>query len=285
MVETSETGQAKTIANEDNIEPFKVPENINVDVTTDIAQMLYTDMDIRKIKGIVKVEDESLKMNKLNMNTLGGNMKISGLYDSKDTEEPRFELTYNVDRLNFRQTFEQLNTFQILMPMAKFLDGDFSTDMSFNGLLGKDMIPNLNTLNAKGFIQTFNAILNNFEPLTKVGETLNISWLKNVKIDDSKNFFSVKEGKLVLEEGKHKIRNIEMLVGGSHGFDNDMDYSIKAKIPKDLLGNNIATQAANKGLNFLNKEASKIGVNIANGDNVNVLILSLIHISEPTRPY
>ena len=272
MVETSETGQAKTIANEDNIEPFKVPENINVDVTTDIAQMLYTDMDIRKIKGIVKVEDESLKMNKLNMNTLGGNMKISGLYDSKDTEEPKFELTYNVDRLNFRQTFEKLNTFQILMPMAKFLDGDFSTDMSFNGLLGKDMIPNLNTLNAEGFIQTFNAILNNFEPLTKVGETLNISWLKNVKIDDSKNFFSVKEGKLVLEEGKHKIRNIEMLVGGSHGFDNDMDYSIKAKIPKDLLGNNIATQAANKGLNFLNKEASKIGVNIANGDNVNVLI-------------
>jgi len=272
MTEGTGEAQAKTIASEDDLEPFKVPENIDIDLTADIRKLHYTDLDVTKVKGLIEIQDEAMKMDKVNMKTLGGNMNISGLYDSKDTEEPKFELTYSVDKLNFKETFEKLNTFKILMPMAEFLDGDFSTDMSFNGLLGKDMIPNLNTLNAEGFIQTFNAILNNFEPLSKVGEKLNIDWLRKFTIDDSKNWFSVKDGKVVLEETKHKFRNIEMLVGGSHGFSNDMDYTMKARIPKELLGDNTVTQVANKGLDFLNKEASKLGVNIANGDFVNVLI-------------
>ena len=272
MTDTPEGAKAKPMANEDDIEPFLVPENIDIDLTADIGKLLYTDIDARKVKGLIEIKDEAMKMNKVNMKTLGGNMNISGLYDSKDTEEPKFELTYSVDRLNFRETFEKFNTFQLLMPMAKFLDGDFSTDMSFNGLLGKDMLPNLNTINAEGFIQTFNAILNNFEPLTKVGEKLNLTWLKKINIDDSKNWFSVKDGKVVLEDTKHKIRNVEMLVGGSHGFDNDMAYTLKAKIPKELMGSNAVTQAANNGLNFLSKEASKLGVDIANGDFVNVLV-------------
>lgn len=272
MVETTDEGKAKAMANEDEIEPFKVPENIDIDLTADIGKLLYTDIDARKVRGLIEIKDEAMRMNKVNMKTLGGNMNISGTYDSKDTDEPKFELVYSVDRLNFRETFEKFNTFQVLMPMAKFLDGDFSTDMNFNGLLGKDMLPNLNTLNADGFIQTFNAILNNFDPLTNVGEKLNLKWLKKINIDDSKNWFSIKDGKVVLEDTKHKIKNIEMLVGGTHGFDSDMAYTLKAKIPKELMGDNAVTQAANKGLDFLNKEASKIGVNIANGDFVNVLI-------------
>ncbi len=264
--------EAKVMSNEDNLEPFLVPENIEVDITADIAKMLYTDLDITNVKGKIVVKDEALTMDKVNMKTLGGNMNISGLYNTKDTESPEFKLNYGVDKLNFKQTFEKFNTFKALMPMAKFMNGDFSTDLSFNGLLGKDMYPDLTSLTAEGFIQTFNAVLNEFEPLEKIGETLNINWLKTIKLDDSKNWFTVKDGEVILDESKHQIRNITMLVGGSHGLDSDMDYNIKAKIPKELLGNNAATQVANKGLDFLNKEASKIGLNIDNGDFVNVLI-------------
>lgn len=272
MVDTPTEGQAKSMANEDDIEPFMVPENIEIDITTDIAKMLYTDLDITNVKGLIEVKDQAMKMDKVNMKTLGGNMNISGLYDTKDTETPQFELKYGVDRLNFKKTFEKFNTFKALMPMAQFINGDFSTDLSFNGILGKDMSPDLNTLTADGFIQTFNAVLNNFEPIEKLGETLNINWLKKINLDDSKNWFIVKDGKVVLEDTKHQIKEISMLVGGTHGFDSEMDYTMRAKIPKQLMGNNVVTQAANKGLDFLNKEASKIGLNLANGDFVNVLV-------------
>ena len=281
MMEDSGEGQAKPMANEEELEPFLVPENINLNLTADIAKLQYTNMDITKIRGLVKIEDEKMVMDKVNMSTLGGKMNMTGTYDTQDAQKPQFDFKYAIDRLNFKQTFEKLNTFKVLMPMAKFIDGDFSTDLSFNGLLGKDMMPNLNTLTADGFIQTFNAILNNFEPLEKVGEKLNIDWLKKINLDDSKNWFSVKDGQVVLEETKHKIKNITMLVGGSHGLENDMDYTIKAKIPKELLGNNAAANAANKGLGFLSKEASKLGVDITNGDFINVLINLTGSMSNP----
>jgi len=264
--------ESKSMANEEEIEPFLVPENIEIDITADIAKMLYTDLDITNVKGKIEVKDEALSMDKVNMKTLGGNMNISGLYNTKDTDTPKFELKYGVDKLNFKQTFQKFNTFKALAPMAQFMNGDFSTDLSFNGLLGKDMYPDLNTLSADGFIQTFNAVLNNFEPLEKVGKVLNIDWLRTIKLDDSKNWFTVEDGLVTLKESKHKIRDIDMLIGGTSGLNTDMDYTIKAKIPKKYLGNNAVTQAANTGLNFLNKEAAKLGVNIANGDFVNVLI-------------
>jgi len=272
MLENPGDVQAKQMANEEDLDPFLVPENIDINLTADIAKLQYTDMDISKVRGMVKIKDQQLKMDKVNMRTLGGSMNLTGTYDTKNPEEPKFDMKYGVDRLNFKKAFEKFNTFKALMPMAKFLEGDFSTDLSFNGLLGKDMMPNLSTLTADGFIQTFNAILNNFEPLEKVGEKLNIKWFKKVRIDDSKNWFSVKDGKVILEESKHKIKDITMFVGGSHGLENDMDYNIKAVIPKELLGKNAATQAASQGLSFLSKEASKIGVNIDNGDFINVLI-------------
>ena len=273
--------EAKSMANEENLEPFLVPENVEIGITADIAKMLYTDLDITNVKGKIEVKDEAMSMDRVNMKTLGGNMNISGLYNTKDTETPKFKLKYGVDKLNFKQTFEKFNTFKALMPMAKFMNGDFSTDLSFNGLLGKDMYPDLNSLTADGFIQTFNAVLNEFEPLEKIGEKLNIKWLKTIKLDDSKNWFTVKDGKVILDESKHQIRNISMLVAGSHGLESDMDYTIKAKIPKELLGDNTATQIANKGLDFLNKEASKLGLDIANGEFVNVLINITGTMSKP----
>ncbi len=272
MAESTGEAEAKNMANDDNLDPFLVPKNMDINVSADIAKLLYTDMDITKVRGKVLIKDQAMLMDKVNMKTLGGNMNVNGSYNTKDPDQPKFELKYGVDRLNFKQTFEKFNTFKILMPMAKFLDGDFSTDMSFNGLLGKDMVPDITTLTADGFIQTFNAVLNNFEPIEKVGEKLNLKWLKRINLDDSKNWFSVKDGQVILEETKHKIKDITMVVGGTHGFDSDMNYTMKAKIPKKLLGNNAATQVANKGLDFLNKEASKIGVNLANGDFVNVLV-------------
>ena len=56
-----------------------------------------------------------------------------------------------------------------------------------------------------------------------------------------------------------------MQIGGSHGLNSEMEYQIMTKVPRKSLGS-----AANTGLDLLTKEASKLGVSIAQGEFINV---------------
>ena len=60
-----------------------------------------------------------------------------------------------------------------------------------NGILGKDMIPDLSTLNLDGFFHTLEGVIDGFKPLQELSSKLNIEdKVKRLKIRDSKNIDS-----------------------------------------------------------------------------------------------
>ncbi len=281
FMEEDNGSNAKKISGEENLDPFLVPENVDIDVTADLGKVIYTDMELTNVKGKLEIADQQIQMKGVKGNTLGGSMKIDGGYNTQDEEKPTFDVKYNLSKMDFSKAFEKFNTFKFIMPIGKYIDGKFSTDMSFNGILGKDMMPDINTLTADGFMQTFDAVVKNFKPLEEIGKKLNISYFKNLSLENSKNWFTVADGKVVMKESKQSVKNIDMLISGSHGFDQAMDYKIKAKIPRNLLGKGTAGNIANKGLDFLNKEASKLGVKITDGEFINVLVNLTGSITKP----
>jgi hypothetical protein len=121
-------------------------------------------------------------------------------------------------------------------------------------------------------LQTLSGTISGFKPLEEIGNKLNVEAFKKVSIKDSKNWFSVKDGTLELQEFDFSYQGIDMKVAGSHKLAGDMEYRILAKIPRDKIGKNPLGAAANSGLDFLSKEASRVGLNIAAGEFVNVLI-------------
>ncbi len=62
-----------------------------------------------------------------------------------------------------------------------------------------------------------------------------------------------------------------MKIGGTHSIANDMNYDVFTKVPRKLLEQSGLGSAANSGLKLLSSEASKVGVNIAQGEFINVL--------------
>ena len=68
--------------------------------------------------------------------------------------------------------------------------------------------------------------------------------------------------KILIKEFPLKYQGIDMMIGGSHGITQDIDYDINAKIPMKLINQNAVGAAAKKGLGMLNDQASKLGLNI-----------------------
>lgn len=276
------TGSTTAPATTESLDPIEVPANIAMTIQADIDRLIYTNMVLEDLKGKLVVENQSVVLEDATTRTLGGTMNIAGGYDTKNVENPAFNFKFDLKKMDFQKSFATFNTFQKLAPIGKFIEGLFNTTLIMEGRLGKDMMPDLSSLSAQGFLQTINGVIKGFKPLQAIGNSLNVKELKdNLKLTDSKNWFEVKNGAVELKEFDYKVQGIDMKIGGTHSLTQDMDYKVKAKVPRKLLEQNAVGAAASSGLNALQKEASKYGVNLKQSEFVNVLINLTGSITDP----
>lgn len=250
-----------------------VPPNIDMTVDANIGKVVYTNMALEDINGRLAIADQAIVLDNVTAHGLGGAMAMSGSYDTKDVDNPTFRFKYDLQKLDFRQAFNTFNTFEQFAPIGKFINGAFSSTLIMDGVLGSDLMPKLESINAEGFLETLNGMITGFTPLQAIGEKLNVDYLKNnINIANSRNWFTIEKGTLTLQEYDAKVKDIAMKIGGTYNITNKMDLDIKAQIPRKLLEQNAIGAAASSGFNLLQKEASKLGLNIQQGEFVNVLI-------------
>lgn len=264
------------------LEPIVVPANIDMKINARVKKIIYTNMELSDLNGALAIADQSVVLEETTANTLGGKIGIAGLYGGKDPENPDFNVKFDLAKMDFQKAFNTFNSFQKLAPIGKFIEGNFTTSLIMDGKLGKDLMPQYNTLNAEGFLETLNGIVQGFKPLQAVGEALNVKELKeNLKVVNTKNWFEIKNGAVELKEFDYKVKDIAMKIGGRHSISQDMEYKIKARIPRKLLEQGAAGAAANSALSALQGQASKLGVNLKQSEFVNVLVNLTGSISSP----
>lgn len=215
------------------------------------------------------------------MKLFGGELNLNGFYDSNDETRPEFAIDYKLDNVPIKDIYEKSNSFKKLAPIAEYLTGKLNTTLSMSGPLGKDMMPLLGEVTAKGFLETLNSTLKGFKPLAAVGDKLGIAALNNVSIDNTKNWFTVENGFVVLDEQERELDGMKFMMGGKHSVDQKLDYKIRAEIPRDKLKANVASNILESGMGMLEKEAGKRGVDIDLGDMIFMDIFLTGSITNP----
>lgn len=236
--------------------PFVVPNNLDFTINAEAEKVHYDKVDLNQLSGTLKINDQTVTMKDIKANALQGTMKINGTYSTKENkQQPDISLSYDVKELDVQQTFKAFNTVQKLMPIAQFLSGKLSSQLTVKGKLGKDMSPVLNTLTGDGNLLLIQGFLKKFAPLDQLANQLNVAALQDISVRDIKNYFAFENGRLTVNPFRVKLSNMNMLIGGSHGFDQSMDYTMQLALPRALLGqkgnslvNNLVTQANNKGI-------------------------------------
>ncbi|WP_123844793.1 AsmA family protein [Chitinophaga lutea] len=252
----TEAPAAKTTAAAPASAPFAVPNNLDFTVNAKAQKVHYDKVDLTQLSGTLKISDETVTMKDIKANALQGTMKIDGTYSTKHSKQkPDISLTYDVKELDVQQTFKAFNTVQKLMPIAQFLSGKLSSQLTMTGKLGEDMSPDLSTLSGDGSLLLIQGFLKKFAPLDQLATQLNVAALQDISVRDIKNYFAFENGRMKVNPFRVKLSNMNMLIGGSHGFDQSMDYTMQLALPRALLGqkgntlvNNLVTQAHNKGI-------------------------------------
>ena len=252
------TDAATTTASTSSASPFLVPAGVSFSVNANADKVQYDGVDYNNVKGNMQLDDEKISLKNITTNVLGGDVILNGSYSTKiHKSEPDIGFTYDIKNMDIQKAFQSYNTIQALMPIGKFLSGTLNSQLTLTG-------------NLKGVLQKF-------APLEKLAAVLQIDRLKSISVQEIKNYIEFANGKVLVKPFTLKIDNIEMEIGGFHGFDNSIDYAIQMKLPRSVMGSQ-----GNNLINNLADAAIKKGFPIKLGETVNLHIKMLGSISNPS---
>jgi uncharacterized protein involved in outer membrane biogenesis len=249
-------------------DPFLVPSNLDLVLNAKAGNVKYDKVDYWNIAGTLLLANETVTLKDVKTEALDGTIAFNGSYSTKvNKKQPDISLTYDVKDVDVQKAFLSFNTVQKLMPIGQFLAGKLNSSLTMTGNLNGDMMPELSSLTGKGNMLLIEGVLKKFAPLEKIASTLQIDELKSITIKDIKNYIEFANGKVLVKPFPIKVKDIEMQIGGMHGFDQSIEYIVQMKVPRKYLG----TQGNNL-INGLASQANNKGIPVKLGDMVNLNI-------------
>ncbi|WP_299758754.1 AsmA-like C-terminal region-containing protein [uncultured Pontibacter sp.] len=243
----------------------EVPANLDLALNIDAKQVLYSNLKLNNVSGQVQVKDQVARLNKVTFNTLGGTFATSGSYNTQNLQKPLFDMKLDIQNLGFKEAFNAFNTVQTFAPIAKLLEGKFSTNFAFAGELGQDMIPIFQTLDGTGVINVLRAAVRNVPIVEKISSLTRFEELRSFVIENKKINAQIVDGKLVVQPFDLKLGDINMSVGGSTGADGNIDYTTALNVPTGKVGQQLSSSLAGllgSNQNLVNTERVTLNLNI-----------------------
>jgi hypothetical protein len=192
------------------------------------------------------------------MNTLGGEIALTGFYETTDAAKPTFDVGLKLNKVDIPSAFKAFTTVQMLAPVARYAVGSMSTDLRVNGALGKNMMPLFQGLTGNGTVQTSDLDLKDFPPLEKVVDVTKLRFLDNPGLDAIRAAFQIHDGRLFVKPFDVKLGGTTMNVAGSNGLDQSLQYTLGLKVPRSLLGG-----GANQAIAGLVSKAGQAGIDLS----------------------
>jgi hypothetical protein len=141
--------------------------------------------------------------------------------------------------VDIAQTFTQLEMMKNIAPIAGVINGKLNSKIKVSGnLKAKEMTPDLNSMTGDLAGQLLSTTVNasNSAMLTALDDKLSFVDLKKLNLNDLKAALTFKDGKVNLKPLELKYQDIKVTLGGTHGFDQNMNYNLKLDVPAKYLG-------------------------------------------------
>lgn len=248
---------------------IKVPENLDLDFNAQIDQFEYNKITAQNVRGHIIVKNGILSIRETGLNILGGKITMNADYDTRDTLKPVMKADFNMESMAIKDAFNTFNTVQKLAPAAKGIAGKFNLRMTYNSLLGADMMPLIHTISGGGRLQSSEVTLLESASYDKMKELLKLGDKYSNTFKDLNVSFKINEGRIYVSPFDAKVGNIKMNIAGDQGIDQTLNYEIRTEIPRSDLGSsvnsvidNLSAQAAMFGIAYKPAEILKVNVKV-----------------------
>ena len=239
------TTKPTTETKETTSSPLKIPAFLDVKFTATAKKVAYDNINLTNVSGDLYIHDETVDLKNLKTDVFGGNIAFEGNVSTKGTT-PTFKMDLNLSKLNIGESFGALDMLKSIAPIAKAIDGKMNSTITVSGDLNENMTPNLSTITGDLLGQLLNTKLNTNNSKVLSALSSNVSFLDadKLNLDKITGNFSFKDGKVTVKPIPLKYNDINIEVGGTHGFDQSMNYNLVFDIPVKYLGTDVTNLIA-----------------------------------------
>lgn len=226
-------------------EAVKIPSFLDCSITAKAGTVVYDNLNLKDVSGNMVIRDEAVTLNNLKMGIFGGNIGLTGTVSTKGNT-PKFDMDLGLNAVNIAESFTQLDMLKSIAPIAGVINGKLNSTIKLSGNLQNDMTPNLKTISGDLFGQLLSTTINekNSAMLTTLSSNMKFIDMSKVNLNDVKAALSFKDGKVNVKPFDIKYQDITVNVGGSHGFDQSMNYNLKFDVPAKYLGKDVTNLIA-----------------------------------------
>lgn len=218
---------------------MKIPSFLNCNITANANTVLYDNLVLKAVSGKLLIKDQKVKLENVKTNIFGGSIGFNGTVSTKEVT-PVFDMVLGLNQVDISQTFSQLEMLKKVAPMAGYITGKLNSTLKLNGNLDAlSLAPDLKSLSGDMLGQLLSTKITTANSSTLTALTSNLKFLDLTKLNlnDVKALLTFDNGKVNLKPIELKYQDIAATISGTHGFDQNMNYSLKLNVPAKYLGN------------------------------------------------
>jgi hypothetical protein len=217
---------------------MKIPAFLNCSLTAKANTVLYDNLTLKDCSGKLIVKDQAVTLENVKTNIFGGQIGLNGMVSTKE-KISKFNMNLGLNKVDINQTFTQLDMLKKIAPIAGVINGKLNSTIKLSGNLNaNEMTPDLKTISGDLLGQLLSTTVNpsNSNLLSALGSNIKFLDVSKLNLNDLKAALSFKDGKVTVKPFDIKYQDIKVTVGGTHGFDQLMNYSLKLDVPAKYMG-------------------------------------------------
>jgi hypothetical protein len=222
-------------------EAMKIPAFLNCSLTAKANTVLYDNLVLKNVSGKIIIKDQKATLENGKTAIFGGLITFNGEVSTKE-KISKFNMDLELNGVDIAQTFTQLDMMKKIAPIAGVINGKLNSKIKVSGNLNdKEITPDLKSITGDLMGQLLSTTVNssNSTLLTALDNKLGFVDLKKLNLNDLKAALTFKDGKVNVKPVDIKYQDIKATLGGSHGFDQLMNYNVKLDVPSKYLGTEI----------------------------------------------
>ena len=240
MTSSNSKTTAKPANDKKASEPVKIPSFLDCTINAKSNMVIYDNLNLKDVSGLLIIKDEAAKINNLKMNALGGGITLTGDVSTKGNK-PKFSMDLGLNSVTISEAFTQLDMLKNIAPIAGVVNGKLNSTIKLSGNLTSDMTPEINTMTGDLFGQLLSTTINekNSALLSSLSSNVKFLDIKKLNLNDLKAALTFTDGKVALKPMALKYEDININIAGTHGFDKTMNYNLTFDVPAKYLGTEV----------------------------------------------
>ncbi len=243
MVEETEENMASTKNEETgntNTTRVKIPAFLNATVNASANKVLYDNLTLNNVSGQLLLKDETATLNNVRSEIFDGTLALNGIVSTKEPVTS-FDMNLGIDGFKIAESFQALDLFKVLAPVAQAFQGKLNSTIKLSGNLKEDMTPNLSTLSGDLVGQLFAAKLEttNAPALAALDNQFEFIDLEALNFQDLKTVLSFNNGQVATQPLNLQYKDIAIKLQGTHTLDAALAYTATLDVPAKYLGTEV----------------------------------------------